>query len=166
MAVDYQAIEIGFASIVTAIAAVIGGIYTGRNSRAQDENKARIDLENTRLAREQAEESAAQKRVEQIAQDAADLRKRFREYEAESETRLRECRRHAQRGWDLANIHFGMLAAVVHLMNNIFNVVTTDASPDRVVGVVKSSMKRMESIRIPISLEEPLDREVKREAST
>lgn len=151
---DFQAIGVGIASVLTALGAVIGGVYTGKNSRVVDEQKARLAFESFKLERERAEEIASRSRIEAIADDAADARKRLREQEAEYDKMLHDSRRHGQRGWDLARYHFGLLATVAHLMNNIFNVESMGGSTDVLQTVVRNSMKRMETVRLPVSLED------------
>lgn len=153
---DYQAVGVGLGSILTAIAAVLGGIYTGKNSRKTDDDKAKLAFESFRLEREKAEEIAAKSRIEAIVEDAALARRRLRESEAEYDQLLHESRTHAQRGWDLARYHFGLLSTVVHLMNNIFQVETSEGSPDQLMAVVRNSKRRMDSINIPLSLEDPI----------
>lgn len=153
---DFQAIGVGVASVLTAIGAVAGGIYTGRNSRESDAEKAKLAFESFKLEREKAEELASRSRIEAIAEDAAQARKRLRETEQEYDQMLHDARQHGQRGWDLARYHFGLLATVAHLMNNIFNIESMSGSQDALQAVVRTSMKRMETIKLPMTLEEPL----------
>lgn len=154
---DFQAIGVGVASVLTAFGAVAGGIYTGRNSREADSEKAKLAFESFKLEREKAEELASKSRIEAIAEDAAQARKRLRETEQEYDQMLHDSRQHAQRGWDLARYHFGLLATVTHLMNNIFNIETMGGSLDTLQSVVRTSMRRMESIKVPMTLEEPMN---------
>jgi hypothetical protein len=148
--------------VLTALGAVVGGVYTGKNSREADAAKARLAFESFKLEREKAEELAAKSRIEAIADDAAQARKRLREQEAEYDQMLHEARQHGQRGWDLARYHFGLLATVAHLMNNIFSVDTMGGPAETLQTVVRNSMRRMESIKLPMSLEEPLSDVVER----
>lgn len=166
---DIQALSVAFAGVVTAVGAVITGIYTGKSGRVKDENQARVNLENFRLQREAAEEIATRGRIEAIAADATEARRRLREAEDEFDKQIRETRNefdkqirdlrsYAQRGWDLAQYHFGLLATIAHLLNNILIIETLEGTPERLVAVVQNARRRMESLGpLPVSLEDPLN---------
>lgn len=156
---DYQALGIGLASVLTAVAAILGGIYTGRNTRRTEDERALATHESFRLEREKAEELAAKSRIEAIVEDANAARKRLRGVDDE----LHECRTDRDRGWDLARYHFGLLATLAHLLNNIFQVEQDSTSPDTVVAIVRSMRKRVEVLQLPNTLEEPLDTVLRRE---
>jgi hypothetical protein len=160
---DIQAVGVALAGVITAFGAVVTGIYTGKSGRRKDENEARTHLENFRLQREAAEEAASKGRIEAIAADAAEARKRLREVEMEVDLQLREARTYAQRGWDLARYHFGMLASVAHLLNNILTVEGMGGSPESLQSSVQNAKRRMDSLGpLPVSLEDPLDNVLKR----
>lgn len=170
---DIQAVGVALAGVITAAGAALGGMYTGKSGRRKDENEARINLENFRLQRSAAEETATRGRIEALAADATDARKRLREAEADFDKRMREIeaefssemresRGYAQRGWDLARYHFGLLASVVHLLNNVLTVEAMGGSPDALLLTVQNAKRRMESLgHIPISLEDPFDNVLK-----
>lgn len=161
---DIQAVGAAAVAIITAVGAAVAGIYTGVNSRDKDQNEARIKLQDFRLQREAAEELASKGRIEAVAADAADARKRLREAEDEFEKQMRESRVYAQRGWDLARYHFGLLASVVHLINNILAVQSLGGSNEALETSVQNAKRRMDSLgRLPISLEDPLDNVLKRD---
>lgn len=160
MALDYQTLGIGAASVITAIGGVAVGVFTGRQSRVKDENERREKFDQAQFSREQAEEVASAKRIEEIAKDASQARARAREMEIEFDKQYRLLRQDNQRGWDLARYHFGLLSFVVHLMNNLLSVVSmsepNDPDPNRLLSVVKNAMVRMSGVKIPITLEEPI----------
>lgn len=160
---DFQAVGTAVAGVIAAVGAVITGVYTGKSGRKRDESEARLSLENFRLQREAAEEAASKGRIEAIAADATDARKRLREAETQFEIDIREARDYAQRGWDLARYHFGLLASVAHLLNNILNVESIGGSAEVVMTAVQNAKRRMESLgTLPVSLEDPLDNVLKR----
>lgn len=154
---DYQAVGAGVAAIVAAVGAVIAGVYTGRNGRAKDEDEARIKLTQSRIERESAVEAATKIRIEDLVRDAQDARKRLREVEDEFDDRETDLRRKGQRGWDLASYHFGLVAFLSHLLNNIFTSVSIDGTPEQVFKAVQNAMARMKTVTIPVSLEAPLE---------
>lgn len=153
---DAQAIGVGVGAILTAFATLVGGVYTGRNSARHDEAAARSAVEEARFAREKSEEVASRQRIEALVEDLTSLRKRLREIEEESDRRYNELRRHAQRGWDLASHHFGLVSVLAHLLNNIFTVAEISGSSEQIVNAVKNSKARIASLTIPESLEEAI----------
>lgn len=154
---DVQAVGVAIAGVITAVGAVVTGVMTGKSGRRKDESEARTSLENFRLQREAAEEQASRTRIEAIAADAADARRRLREAEDEFEKDMRESRNYAQRGWDLARYHFGMLASVAHLLNNILTIEGLGGTPDALLNTVQNARRRMETMTLPVSLESPLE---------
>lgn len=151
---DWQALGVGVAAVVTAGGGVILGVYTGRN-------KAKVDQETATQLREQAEEVASRARVEGMAADNAEMRRRIREMDDLYEDRTRDLRRESQRNWDLANFHYGSLTVIAHLLNNLFMFITlNDDKPvntDGLVASLRNAKVRVYSMHLPRSLEEPLN---------
>lgn len=159
MALDWQPVAVVIGAVATALGAVITGVQSGRNSRAKDANQHEIDLRNARLARDTAEEVASRTRIEAIAADAAEIRTRLRDTEAEHEERIREMRSDLLRGWDLARYHFGIVGVMAHLVNNVIQAsqsVRGDPPPERVLAAVRNMEERMRGIRVPLTVEEPI----------
>lgn len=154
---DVQAVGVALAGVITAIGAVVTGVMTGKSGRRKDESEARTNLESFRLQREAAEELASKSRIEAIAADATDARRRLREAEDTFEQDIREARTYAQRGWDLARYHFGMLASVAHLLNNILTIESLGGTPEALTSTVQNARRRMETMTLPVSLESPLE---------
>ena len=168
---DYQALGVGLAAIVTAVGAVITGIYTGRSNKAKDESQGYVLMEQAETERNIALENATKGRIDALVQDANDARRRTREAEQENEERqarnrrevqilentIANERRHGQRGWELASHHFNTVLFLSHLLNNIFTVVTMTPGQDPehavLLGIVKNAMARMASVTIPKTLE-------------
>lgn len=161
MAVDWQVVAVAATAIGGAVAAVVTGVYTGKNGRARDESEAEIKREEARQAREIAEEIASKARIEAIASDAIAARKRLREAEDEFDIKVRDLRRDRDKGWALASYYFGIMGTLAHLLNNIFQMDQEGVAPERLQNVVRNSRSRMKEIRIPVTMDDPIPENAK-----
>ena len=153
MAIDPQTVTIALGALSTAIAAVVTGIISGRNTRHKDQLNASIALDQSRLLREKAEADASKLRIEAIANDNTELRLRLRTIESDYEQQLRELRLYARNGWDTANYHFNLLSVVSHHLANIFQVaIAGDLA--RIAQIVSSTEQRMKTIRVPVAVDD------------
>lgn len=151
--VEWQPILVALGSISAAVGVVVTGIYSGRIGQRRDDNQNRLDLVNARYARDQAEEVASLQRIQAIAEDAAEARKRLREAEIAFDLRFRELYTDRQRGWDLARYHFGLVSFLWYLINNL---VQSGGGPDAVVATLHETAERLKTVKIPLTLEEPI----------
>lgn len=154
MGIDWQPLAIVLGSVSAAVATVIVGIITGRNNRRRDQTETENQRASAAFQRDKAEQDASRARIEEIARDAVEVRKRLRETEDEYERRTRELRAYGQRGWDLASYHFSITSTVVHLLNNIFQVAEIESSGPLLLNIVRTSYSRFQTLRVPISLED------------
>lgn len=160
---DYIPFLAPFTAIIGTFGAVFLGMQTGKTARSKDARDATTDREKNRLAREQLEEAAARILLQDVANDAANARQRLRETEEECHKRVAEAKADARRGWDLASHHFNVVMALMHLLNNIFLMVSLGEGvteeavlAKRVLEVVRNAQVRMKTQKIPRFLEEPL----------
>lgn len=155
---DVQALGVAFAAVFAALAPLILGLKSGKASRTNDQNKAKLEVDNARFAREQAEEVVSRERVLAFAADAAAARARVREVEMQFDADTRELRADRQRGWDLARHHYGLMSFLAHLISNMLQIVADDPPAERYVATVRAVARRMDGVNIPETLEAPIPR--------